>query len=1293
MKTISSILTLGIVGALLVASASRAEVGFLRACAPGEVATRPEYASARAFAVSRAGAVDVSLEADGRLLGAGGQPLRSAACPVLWYHQADATQLDAAVVSKAGLATLRKFVSLGGSLLLSGAAPALVFELGIESARPRLGGPGSDSNAASLIPLLPRHPVFKDLPTGKSGFRVTGGGYPAFADWHGRNGPAGGMLLGKTPGGSENPLAEYELGKGRIIVMGWRLPHFALKGNPHRQNLERLTLNILGYLGTSSQWQKVTLVKRRAPKAKTQSAEVNWDALELAVRDLAETFGDRYPRADDFLRRLKEQREAGNAEEALALQREALLANPLLDFERLLLVRRGAGNLGLPRNWQSNSSLRKNGYDNEIALLDWRQGTLQTLFRPEAGEFVGDVDLHFDAEQLLFSMPGTNGRWQVHEMRLRDRAVHELPLIAEKDVDNYDACYLPNGNIIFSSTAPFVGVPCVRGNSHVSNLYLLEQPSGAIRRLTFEQDHDWCPTVLHSGRVMYLRWEYSDIPHFVSRILFHMNPDGTEQMEYYGSNSYWPNAMFYARPIPGHSSRFVAVVGGHHDDPRMGELVLFDTAKGRHEADGVVQRIPGHGQPVEPVILDGLVKRSWPKYLHPWPLSSKYFVVSAKPSNNANWGIYLVDVFDNMTLIKETPGHALLEPVPIRAVETPPVVPDKVLPDTKDATIYCADVYAGDGLKGVPRGTVKQVRVITYHFAYQGMGGQQDRVGLDGPWDIKRVLGTVPVEPDGSLLFRAPANTPIALQPLDAEGKAIQLMRSWMTAMPGEVLSCVGCHEQQNTPPPSEAPSAVQRAPAEILPWYGPTRGFSFEREVQPVLDGHCVRCHNGAQREDGRTLSDFTARPPTNPPGPANSYKSGTRFSPSYLALRRYVRSATIESDIHLLPPYEFHADTARVVQLLRKGHHGVRLDPEGWDRLVTWMDLNTPFHGTWSELCGAKRVDNQRARRRAMQVRYAGSDEDPEAIPERVPYAVVPPGTTASRPRPAPPAPAASARVVDMPGSPGERTVELGAGLVLALCRVPAGEFTMGSSGGHADELPASRVRIERPFWIGKFEVTNEQYARFDPRHDSRLEHGDFLQFSIRERGYPVNGPKQPACRVSYKQAAAFCAWLSGRTGEAFALPSEAQWEWACRAGTGTPLWYGAEAADFARFENLADKQLWKVDTFGFSLPSGAVYTWRPAVETVDDGHRVSAAVGSFGANPWGLHDMHGNVAEWTRSAYRPYPYEDGEAAQGRRTVRGGSWYSRPGEARSAFRRAHHPWQGAFDVGFRVVCESARL
>ncbi|MFA6243005.1 MAG: SUMF1/EgtB/PvdO family nonheme iron enzyme, partial [Candidatus Hydrogenedentales bacterium] len=980
------------------------------------------------------------------------------------------------------------------------------------------------------------------------------------------------------------------------------------------------------------------------------AAPANVEAVCLAVEDLQRTYGAAYPIGAPELAELRKagaEAAAAADEPALTrwndLSRAALLANPLLNFDSMLVVKRSEKQLCLPQNWESNSTLPMSGIDNELEILSpLSDGTLTTLYRPGKDVFAGDVDLHFDGDRLLFSMPGDNGRWQIHELTVADKTVRQLPLIIEPDVDNYDACYLPDGDILFTSTAPFVGVPCVTGSSHVSNIYRYGTTNGGIRRLTFEQDHDWCPTVLNSGRVLYLRWEYSDLPHFVSRILFSMNPDGTNQAEYYGSNSYWPNAMFYARPIPNHPTMFCAIAGGHHDVPRMGELILFDPAKGRGEADGVVQRIPGRGKKVEPIILDGLVGASWPKFLHPYPLSEKYLIVSCKPTPDSLWGVYLVDVFDNMTLLKEVEGFALLEPTPLRAVPKPPAIPDTVDPERDDALVFMSDVYAGAGLKDVPRGTVKQLRLLTYHFAYHGVGGQVHRVGLDGPWDIKRVIGTVPVEPDGSAYFRAPANTPISVQPLDGQGQALQLMRSWMTAMPGETLSCVGCHERQNTSPPVKLPLAGRRAPSEIAPWYGPERGFSFRREVQPVLNHYCIGCHDGADasRPDFRDLPDVQAR------GNDAGYNKDSHFPPSYLALVRYVHGPSMESDMHMLTPLDFHASTSELVQRLRDGHHGVALDSESWDRLITWIDLNAPAHGTWHEILSMDYVAHQRDRRLDMARKYSPNTarQDPEAILELTPLQNVPKAETPALASEAVPDSPPIAPTERRPAGP-KRTVDLGDGMTLELALIPAGAFRMGADDGYPNEKPAAEVSIDRPYWMGVTEVTNEQYARFDPAHDSRIEGGDFLHFSIEERGYPLNEPKQPVARVSWNEATAFCAWLSARTGETFALPEEAQWEYACRADSTTPMWYGAANADFVAAANLADRSLSRVDTFDpWKLPSGAIEPWRPVIESVDDGHRVSAPVGSYAANPWGLFDMHGNVAEWTLSACRPSPWRAG-------------------------------------------------
>ena len=1340
-------LALGVVGANAAVWAPAAEpaFGFLAAAAK-PAGLGPEAKAAWQLAERLVAARLVLVPADGRFLDSQGKEVSLGQFTVLWYHQGDGAG-PTVVAGARSFPMLRQYVQAGGRLFLSGAALAMVHTLGIEPAAPRSAPGGKGPYLAGVVPLELRHPVFEGLSAGDlpgSAILVNDTGYPAYADFHGSGGPAGGMLLARANCGQENPLVEYQLGKGRIIVMGWRLPHYAHTANPYRGNLERLTANILRYLADEGQWQPVRIRPVAAGSPLQPGVpQAQWEALELAVRDLMADFGPRYPKGPEYLRQLhalRQEHEALAGAKPLepshlqrlrelasrfrALQRDALLDHPLLQGRRLLFVERGAGHLGLPANWESNSSLARTGYDNRLRVLApiRPEGQVQTLFEPPEGRFVGDVDLHWNADRLLFSMPGSNGRWQVHELKIDGTGLRELPLIHEPDVDNYDACYLPDGRIVFTSTAPFVGVPCVYGASHVTNLYRLE-PDGSIRQLTVDQEHNWCPEVLPNGRVLYLRWEYTDLPHAHSRILFHMHPDGTGQAEYFGSNSYFVNSFFYARPVPGHPRKVVGIATGHHGNARSGRLLVVDPGLGRREAEPVVQEIPGRGKRVESIIRDNLADGVWPQFLHPYPLSEKYFLVSARPTPSSLWGIYLVDVFDNMVLIKEQPGYALLEPVLIDKRPVPPVLPDRSDRSRRDALVYLSDIYQGGGLAGIPRGSVKRLRLLTYHYSYQGMGGLLGCIGMDGPWDIKRVLGTVPVEEDGSALFRVPAMTPIAVQPLDAEGKALQLMRSWFTAMPGEVLSCVGCHEPQNTGAVNRQTLAARRQANEITPWYGPVRGFSFAREVQPVLDRYCTSCHDGRPEWNGKPLADLRGSKmisdwKSDIAGRVNPAVGG-KFSVAYAELHRYVRRPGIESDLHMLSPMDYHADTTELVQLLRKGHYGVELDAESWDRLITWIDLNAPYHGTWSEIVGRQAVEKQAARRREMLRRYAGVDCDPEAIPDlpRPAFAGLgqaaatsqgissdsgpaAAGTAGAGNHQAPGAPASAWPAPKVPSGwqpPPPLRFDLGGGVLLEMVQVPPGEFTMGDPEGEADERPATRVVIARPFWLGRFEVTNAQYARFDPSHDSHVESMHGYQFGM--HGYALNRPRQPVVRVSWSQAMAFCQWLSARTGRRFRLPTEAEWEWACRAGMAGPFFFGPEGADYTRFANLGDRSLrqFAIDTYVQvrTLQNPGKYDdWVPKDERYDDGAFVSADVGRYQPNPFGLYDMHGNVWEWTLSAYRPYPYreDDGRNEPGsmeRRVVRGGSWYDRPKRCRSSFRLAYWPFQKVFNVGFRVAME----
>jgi formylglycine-generating enzyme required for sulfatase activity len=1094
--------------------------------------------------------------------------------------------------------------------------------------------------------------------------------------------------------------------------------------------------------------------------------------LRLAIADMSASFGERYPQGQSYLERLEQirtrlanwARGSGptpgieeieeTAAELRGLRREALLANPLLDFDRLLLLRRGFPDaaqsrkamgpaLGMPQNWQANSVLPRRGrWQDELLLLSDLRGEpkSRSIYRPEHSRTISDPVLDFDAKHLLFTMEGEReSNFRIFELGLEDGELKQLTPDDGADVAHMDACYLPNGRIIFTSTAAFMGLPCVFGGNDMVCLYQLDRESGGVRQISFDQDSSWSPTPLPNGRILYQRWEYSDIAHSNSRLLMHMNPDGTDQREYWGSGSYFPASFFYARPVPGHPRMVVGIASGHHGTARSGRLLLVDPARGHREAEGVVQEIPGRGKQVEPIVKDRLVDGVWPQFLQPYPLSEKYHLVSAKLGPNELWGIYLVDVFDNMTLIHDSEGDALLWPIPLQAGERPPLIPQRIDTDDPEGRVMIVDVYEGDGLQGIPRGTVKSLRIFEYYFSYRRVGGLIGSLGMDGPWDIRRVLGTVPVEEDGSAYFTVPANTPISIQPLDAEGRALQLMRSWTVVQPGEQASCVGCHELPNHSPPTQAmPLALRNPPARLDPgWHAPARGFSFERDVQPVLDRHCIGCHTGAADrpylKGDRRIEDWSSQYAGRAPGWA-----GGRFTESYAQLHRFVRRPGIESDLRMLSPMDYHFGSTELGQMLRKGHHGVDLDKESWDRLVTWVDLNAPFHGTWREVVDARPAvvaDLLRTQERAQELRrqYAPHNiRDYEEIP-------APPEFDSSFVAAAPVPPAAEPPVLDgwpiaaedarrmqMEQAGGEPLlrIELGEGplfptayigsddirpavesgmLQLELQLIPGGRFAMGSNRGHPDEQPVTAVEVE-PFLMSRFEISNAIYRLFDPEHESRDESRHSYQFG--RRGFHQDAPEQPAVRVSWEEARAFCQWLSEKTGMEFDLPTEAQWEWAARAGNATEFHFGDAESDYSEFANLADRSLASFAqctaaghyTQSRILPNPSRYDdWIPRCDRFEDGGLVTVPVGSYKPNPWGLHDMIGNAAEWTRSRYLPYPYrsDDGrnqlDARLGERVARGGSWRDRPHQSSASYRRPYPTYQRVYNVGFRVVARPA--
>lgn len=479
-------------------------------------------------------------------------------------------------------------------------------------------------------------------------------------------------------------------------------------------------------------------------------------------------------------------------------------------------------------------------------------------------------------------------------------------------------------------------------------------------------------------------------------------------------------------------------------------------------------------------------------------------------------------------------------------------------------------------------------------------------------------------------------------------------------------------------------------APHEITKPEGGVRSFTFDLEVQPVLDRACIACHDGSNK-----LADFTG-------GKIDKFSG---FGVSYLNLHPYVYRQGPEAEIEVLDPYEYHASVSPLIKILKTGHHGVELTDKEWQALYNWIDFNAPYHGKFkaNEFKGVEQI----SRRTELTEKYARSGVDWQA--EIRSYAKYLEGQ--EKPAPVKPErkeykdkdvkvkgwPFDKAAAQTMLAKEGETkmSIELAPGVKMNFVRVPAGSFVMGSNRGHSDYSPAHKQVVKKGFWMGEIEVSNEQFRTIFPEHDSR-----FIRQLWKDhvhQGYPANNPEQPAIRVSWEEAMAFCKKLSEKTGKTVTLPTEVQWEWACRAGSDGEFWYGSLNTDFGKFENLADKHLNQMAVKGVNPmpmrendPWYKYYTYQPKENGVDDGNMLMVKGGEYQANAWGLYDMQGNVAEWTSSDYLPYPYN--EKAQGtgaEKVVRGGSWNDHPKASTTYYRRSYLPWQKVYNVGFRVIIE----
>jgi hypothetical protein len=686
-----------------------------------------------------------------------------------------------------------------------------------------------------------------------------------------------------------------------------------------------------------------------------------------------------------------ESRHAADRRVRWAIRRLAL-QNPLLDFDDILFIKRapalfphmsdqyygwwsrGGGGVYrlsgfrgdqprvrcLTENWPLGSFLRPDiSHDGKRVLVAWCR------YYPHLAAVQDKVD--------KASLP-EDSFYHLYEMSIDGSTVRQLTF---GRYDDFDGRYLPDGDIAFLSTrkgtalqvnsetaaattratCPDSYVRCGGGNSRpvaVFTLHAIDADGKNLRPISAFENFEWTPAVASDGRLLYARWDYIDRFNGPFISLWSTNPDGTRSQLVYGNYTTKPQCVFEARPIP-NSQKLVFTASAHHSITG-GSLALLDTARGTEFERPLTRLTPEVPFPETEAWVDMY-------YAGPYPLSEQHFLVSwsdrrlpphrlmpsEDPNNPRNaLGLYLYDAWGNLTLLHRDPDISSMNPLPIRRCAAPPQLPDRVAGSgSPEGRFLLQNVY--DGLPGVAPGSIRRLRIVAVppkvqpHMNKPVLGVSREDPG-------KFVLGTVPVEADGSAYFRVPSGIPVFFQALDEQGLAVQTMRSLTYVQPDETLSCIGCHESRMDSPRAGAmPLAIRREASRIRLGPEGTWPLRYDELVQPVLDAKCVDCHHPAHENRAAAAIDLTA---------ARSYDTLVQYADEDLHKLAFERDQSLVG--------ECPASNSQLLRLLTspERHYDVELDDEQWERLTTWMDTYAHRTGSFSD----EQEDQLRALRRKL-------------------------------------------------------------------------------------------------------------------------------------------------------------------------------------------------------------------------------------------------------------------------------------------------------------------------------------
>jgi hypothetical protein len=545
-----------------------------------------------------------------------------------------------------------------------------------------------------------------------------------------------------------------------------------------------------------------------------------------------------------------------------------------------------------------------------LCKLDVKSGQVTDLLNDPGGS-VRDPQIHYDAGKVLFSYRKSGSHYyHLYEINIDGTGLRQ---ITSGEFDDYEAAYLPDGGIVFVSTRCNCWVNCWM--TQVGVIYRCDADGQNIQRLSFNAEHDNTPWVLPDGRILYTRWEYVDRSQVAYHHLWTMNPDGTQQMVFYG-NMHPRIVMIDAKPIPGSEKVLACFSPGHGVTDHRGLAAIVTPDRG-----------PDHRASARELHKGALLE-------DPYPLSETRFMAANGKK------IFVMDDQGQQTPIFTWQGDGhVREPRPVVPRLREKILAPRANSKAATGTFLLADARMGRNMDRSKTHNIKKLLVLEVLPKQVNFSGGADLTSWRGTFTLERVLGTVPVEDDGSAYFEVPAGRPVFFVALDENDLSVKRMQSFTSVMPGETIGCVGCHEHRTATPGEQASGdlfALRRPPSKIEPFDGFPDVLDFQRDIQPILDKHCVECHDH-QRPDGHVILDGDL---------------GADWSHSYFSLLAHRQVADGRNGLGNQPPRSLGSSASPLLEKLQSGHYDVQASEHEWRTVWLWLESGAPYAGSYAAL-----------------------------------------------------------------------------------------------------------------------------------------------------------------------------------------------------------------------------------------------------------------------------------------------------------------------------------------------------